>query len=87
MRLLKFRFTVRRIMVLVAVVALLMAGGIEARRLWLLRVVYQDKVAYHARRVRDARRNLRVVSLLRSRGITINNMTRSAENEARWNAR
>jgi hypothetical protein len=58
MKLPRVRFTVRRMMVGVAVAAVLIGGGIEVARLNRLRASHLYDAAYHARREVEELRNL-----------------------------
>ena len=58
MRSIRLRFTMRRMMVAVAIVALTIGGGIEAVRLRRLRSSHLDDAAYHSRREAEEARNI-----------------------------
>ena len=48
------RMTTRRWMISIASIALVLGGGLEARRLWLRRAIYLKEAAYHAYQERIA---------------------------------
>ncbi len=79
----RIRLTVRRLMVLVLLVAILMAAGIEARRLLLRSREYRGHLAYHTRREREERRNLGVAESIRRKGKTLNREMSLVEEVAR----
>jgi hypothetical protein len=58
MKLPRVRFTVRRMMIAVAIVAFLIGGGIEAARFKRLREFHLYDAAYHARREAEELRNV-----------------------------
>src|SRR5918998_6189285 len=83
MRLPRFRLTLRRLMVAVAAVAISIASGIEANRLWRLRDDYRARVAYHTRRENEERQNLSVIEYVRNEGIEEHPRTPVIEEVAR----
>ncbi len=64
----RVRFTVRRLMIAVAIAAFLIGGGIEAARCKRLRKAHLDDAAYHARREAEELRNLANIDLSRRAG-------------------
>lgn len=69
MRFPRFRLTLRRLMIAVAAVAISIAGGIEANRLWRLRDDYRASAAYHAKRENEERKTLSVIATIRNEGL------------------
>ena len=57
-----FRFTIRRCMALVAIVATLLASGIAGKRWLHLHAVYQERAKYHAQKENDALEILSVMA-------------------------
>ena len=70
MRMPRVRFTVRRMMIAVAIVAFLVGGGIEAARFKRLRASHLDDAAYHARREAEELRNVAQFDRGRREGAT-----------------
>jgi hypothetical protein len=83
MRVPRFRFTIRRLALLIAAVAVLLAAGIEGSRLMRLRNTYRTELAYHVQRQHEEQQVLDVIAATRSKGIPDDPLTPQLERIAR----